>query len=348
MIKRRVLYFIMAILGIGLIAAWSCKSVNYVKVITYVKPAAAYIGDPLDYVITVVVNKDTELRAPDISKVLEGFDIKDEKRAETVFFSRKTCRFAYRLKQYYPGEYVFGGFEIFFRPSGQGVWRSREVPPARLYVRKLVKDSDLRIQQFINVEMKVAEKIDASVEMDDQSLAEKKKVELPIRYNIKESVKTKEILTIGEILFKFAAYAVLGILSLGVIVLVAVFFIKVALFEIPPDPHDVAVKRLKALAHKKLIVKGDTKGFFSELSDILMGYVRARYQLEDLQMTSEDFISRLSGIKELTTKQRTFLISRISVANIAKYSAQSIETEGFSDDLKDEIAFVEATKPKVV
>ncbi|GAB5538415.1 MAG: hypothetical protein Salg2KO_05180 [Salibacteraceae bacterium] len=64
--------------------------------------------------------------------------------------------------------------------------------------------------------------------------------------------------------------------------------------EAPIRPaHEIALERLNELRSKQLWQKGDTKEYYSELTDILREYIELRFHIPALEQTSEEIIQSM-------------------------------------------------------
>jgi hypothetical protein len=153
--------------------------------------------------------------------------------------------------------------------------------------------------------------------------------------------------TLGEILPWVLLAGVTAALIWGIIILLRRFrkTKKVPEEIINPDPaHVIAFRELEKLKEDQLWQKGETKQYYSRLTEIVRQYLENRYQVYSLEMTTSETLAAL--LKTGFRKDETFTILK-SVLNgsdlvkFAKYKPDPAENE---KHFEDSWQFVEKTK----
>lgn len=117
--------------------------------------------------------------------------------------------------------------------------------------------------------------------------------------------------------------------------------------EAPPVPriaaHLAAFERLKALREDDPIGRGDLESFYVRVTAILKAYVRDRYGVDVVDMTTEEVgpAMRAARIDEDDT---AWLEAFLRHADLAKFARAEPATERARDDLDDAWQFVERTR----
>ena len=102
----------------------------------------------------------------------------------------------------------------------------------------------------------------------------------------------------------------------------------------PPEPADqIARRRLDALKETAYLERGDYKGFYSELSEILREYMENRFRITALEMTTEEFLTYLAAPDRLSStpqaapllgqKHQSRLAAFLTTADLVKFAQHS-------------------------
>lgn len=152
-------------------------------------------------------------------------------------------------------------------------------------------------------------------------------------------------------LFTWVGYGMLALLLLGVIVLLLMKFVfkkKVPFISETPEPvippHIVALTRLEEIKAEKVWQSGNSKAFYTELTDVLRVYLDGRFGINAMEMTSDEILALVKkepGLNEV----RAALKDLLTLADLVKFAKMiPLENENEASLL---IAFdvVEKTKP---
>lgn len=154
-------------------------------------------------------------------------------------------------------------------------------------------------------------------------------------------------LTLGEIL-----PWILLVLIAGVLIWWLVKFIRsrkkevIAVEELPnPDPaHVIAFRELEKLRGEELWQKGDFKGYYTRLTEILRQYLENRYGVFSLELTTSETLNALvkTGFKKDASYNR--LKSVLNGADLVKFAKYIPEKDENEAHFQNAWLFVEETK----
>lgn len=163
----------------------------------------------------------------------------------------------------------------------------------------------------------------------------------------------KPIKQIREVPFNLLDYwpYLLAVLVLLLVILYFVFFYKKkekrAKKKIIPEdpPYEQAVKHLLDLEKKGLWKKGETKEYYSELTDILRLYIHRLYEINALEQTSDELLEKIKKITRLNQKREDlkYILQMADLAKFAKLSPLPEEHEVCMNKAK---SIVEWNKPQ--
>ncbi len=114
--------------------------------------------------------------------------------------------------------------------------------------------------------------------------------------------------------------------------------------EIPP--YEQASAALDGLLQEKLLLKGETKRYYTGLSDILRRYIERRFSLAAPRQTTQEFIGGLvQGACEALAQHTHFLKTFLLTCDMVKFAKESPQTDEGEMAAKACRDFLEATKP---
>lgn len=164
----------------------------------------------------------------------------------------------------------------------------------------------------------------------------------PIKPIIKEGVKAED----------FYPYLI-GVVILGLLILASFFLWKKRIQpqeaykpeEVAPilPAHEIALLDLEALRKQRLWQAGDIKGYQSRLTEILRKYLSDRYDIDALEMTTEEITSALRKT-DFNLKKAVELSEMLNVADLVKFAKAKPEESIHDLYMEKAIAFVESTK----
>ncbi len=114
--------------------------------------------------------------------------------------------------------------------------------------------------------------------------------------------------------------------------------------EIPP--YEQASAALDGLLQENLLFKGETKRYYTGLSDILRRYIERRFSLAAPRQTTQEFIGGLvKGACEALAQHTHFLKTFLLTCDMVKFAKESPQTDEGETAAKACRDFLEATKP---
>lgn len=242
----------MLFLAIGLlaVAAFAAERIN---VTASVDKQTAYVGDPIDYTITITYDSTLQLTPPAAGANLGGFDVKDyeigeEKKTDN---GQRQQVLSFKLRTFTTGDYV--------------------IPP--LPIEYMMPDSSKKYISADPIKIKIMSVLAEGVNAD--TLAPK-----PLKAQVSLAARRMAIWLI------IIAAAVLGIAG-------AAFYIwrrrrtKVETAYVDPRPSwEIAYADLAVLKDRNLPAKGELKKFYFELSDIMKRYIGKKFEVNAIDMTT--------------------------------------------------------------
>ncbi|TVZ56493.1 hypothetical protein OD91_1779 [Lutibacter sp. Hel_I_33_5] len=125
--------------------------------------------------------------------------------------------------------------------------------------------------------------------------------------------------------------------------------------EVVPDipPYDEAMQKLKALDTKLLWQNNKVKKYYSELTEIVRGYIERELKIPALEITTDEIIETLSGFQKtetIDTSKETIkkLKGLLQEADLVKFAKSKPMAEEIEDDRRDAENIVNNLKPKII
>lgn len=113
----------------------------------------------------------------------------------------------------------------------------------------------------------------------------------------------------------------------------------------PIPPYEMAIESLNKLRAKHLIENGLAKQFYTEATDIWRTYLKGRFDINAMEMTSRQIIAELRGNKEvhLTVDQ---IEPMLQLSDFVKFAALKPTRDEMEKAYGTIYSFVEATRPE--
>ena len=113
----------------------------------------------------------------------------------------------------------------------------------------------------------------------------------------------------------------------------------------PPEPaHVIALRELNALHAEELWQKGETKEYYSRLSDILRRYIDNRYGISSPELTTDETVRMLQKAAVTGAGQMTLVKELLSVSDMVKFAKYVPESGLHERYHADAVRFVEETR----
>ena len=113
--------------------------------------------------------------------------------------------------------------------------------------------------------------------------------------------------------------------------------------EIFIPAHKKALTALQSLKSKELWQTGNIKIYQSELTDIVRRYLGDRFDVNALEMTTDE-INRALRDKDFDTKHSATLKRILTIADLVKFAKATPPVEINAEFMEEAVAFVESTK----
>lgn len=112
----------------------------------------------------------------------------------------------------------------------------------------------------------------------------------------------------------------------------------------PVPPYVLAMEKLNDLQQKKLWQKGAEKEYYTQLTDILRGYLSGRFGINAMEMTTPQIMSAISDNEEASqfASYVSEVLREADFVKFAKAKPEAAENERVLSDVRE---FVELTRP---
>ena len=121
------------------------------------------------------------------------------------------------------------------------------------------------------------------------------------------------------------------------------------IYKAPPRPaHEVAFEKLKELKKAKTWQQGDVKAYYTELTDIVREYIEGRFDIQALELTSDEIMTAFKQSKDLEPQHFKALSDMFEIADLVKFAKAVPSLDKHIQLLKDANSFVWDTKPQEI
>lgn len=284
------------------------KSAPGITIETAVDKSEIYIGDLINYRLTVIHDSNIVLTPPPIGANLGAFDVKDYQADEEVRLPSGQIKLESRflLTTFTTGDYVIPPIPVeFMLPDSSVKYLISEPTPIR--VKSLLAESadtsDIR-----DIKGPIAFKEDRTI------------------YYILGGILLL-LLLVGGYLYWRIRRRRLGVTS-------------------PQDtrkPWEIAYEQLAVLEAKKYLPEKKFKLFYIELTDIIRAYLGRVYQIPALDMTTEEFLEATEKT-EIPVEIKERLEAFLKFADLVKFAKLLPEPEKPAADFEEARFFVEQVR----
>jgi len=159
-------------------------------------------------------------------------------------------------------------------------------------------------------------------------------------------VKLTDIKDIKGVLYPFSWLKLFIYIFSAVIILwlVAKLILKLIFKKAPPKlPHEVALEEMET-ASKQFASGSEVKDYYVKISDAVRRYVESVFSLKAPEMTTQEFLTSLSGSSKLQVIHKNLLVTFMEACDLvkfAKYKPARNDIEGVFDTAKK---FIEESK----
>ena len=146
----------------------------------------------------------------------------------------------------------------------------------------------------------------------------------------------------------------LALLSIPLIILIIYLIVRyndnkpiIRTIKIEPKlpPHQLAMKEIERIKSEKSWQKGDSKAYYTELTDTIRTYIKDRFGFNALEMTSSEIIDRL--LQEKDQKLMEELKTLFQTADLVKFAKHNPMINENDMNLVNAIDFINQTKVEV-
>ncbi len=266
------------------------KKNSEIEAAAAVDKTSIQIGDKFAYTITVKAKKNVEVEFPQIlPENLSGFAIKDFGSSAKGLFAKKTFKQWYLLDTYVSGEHIVPATVVKYRTKGQTDWQELDVNEVKLEVKSLLDDASNRA-------------------------------------DIRDIKGPKSF---ASRIWLYALIVLAVLLIIGGVFSFILFKKKHEESKAPPTPaHIIAYEALAELEKKDYIHQGQTKAYYTELSDIVRHYLENRFNIRAPEMTTEEFLIKVKEDSNLSPEHKGLLRDFLTNCDLIKFAKyQPAETE---------------------
>ena len=147
----------------------------------------------------------------------------------------------------------------------------------------------------------------------------------------------------------FLWFVLLGILAIGGIAFWVRFLILRSkqprkIFVPVKSSWEIALERLNTLQQQNLPQKGQTKEYYSQLSDITRRYMEDRFHIRAPEMTTQEFLWSLNNARELTDLHKSLLKDFLNSCDLVKFAQYGPTLNEMDESFRFALKLVEETK----
>jgi len=113
--------------------------------------------------------------------------------------------------------------------------------------------------------------------------------------------------------------------------------------ELKRTPHEIALEELEKLRVAGLWQQGRVKIYYTELTDILRRYISARWNINAMELTSDEILS--SGFVRLLGNEKKHLVFILQMADLVKFAKALPLPADHENCLAGAVEFVKASIP---
>lgn len=107
-------------------------------------------------------------------------------------------------------------------------------------------------------------------------------------------------------------------------------------------PHQVAIQEFERIKEERIWQKGESKAYYTELTDVLRSYIQNRFGFNALEMTSSEIIERLIDFEE--KEAIADLKELFQTADLVKFAKHNPDINENDANLINAIDFINETK----
>ncbi len=299
-----ILFFLIILVSANVFA-----QTTLIEVRSAVDTAEIFIGDRINYSITITHQEGLRVEKPGEGLHLGAFEIKGYKFSDPQENDGKiTQRFDFTISVYDTGKYTIPAFPVAYFPDTTMNYKIIEAAPVDIFVKSVLSGED-------------------APELKDV----KPPIEFPFDY-----------------MFLYSMLAILFMIGLAAFFGYRAWKQKQEkgyIFSPPPKPrpaHEIALEALRDLYKSDLLEKEQFKTFYIRLSEILRNYLEGRYYIAAMEETTAEIIRDLTQhVEEEKRDELSRILKESDLVKFAKHIPELNKTEQVK---KNSEQFVHDTK----
>jgi len=276
--------------------------------------AVATTGDLITYTVTVDHDASYEVELPEPGAEIAGFRIVDVGREEPREEDGRVVReLWYQLRADLVGSYVLPPITVTYRPRAEVGAEAAEA--------QTVQTSEIFVE--------VQSVLPADGEVTDiRGLKPLRRIERPLPW------------------WPLAAGG-------GAVVLAALAFLYWRRRRRPPlapprPAHEIAFEALERLRRTDFADAEAVRRFHFEISEVVRAYVEGRFGLNATDLTTEEIVARLGGVRGLGGDERDLLRGFLGATDRVKFAAHEPSEEEIRATYENALTFVEVTRERPI
>ena len=320
------------------------------------EPDSARVGDRVDYIIDIELDRATEIGVPDFREQLTE-EQQSARRSISTYEEYDEDLFEL-IEDYEIDTLAIDGRRLQLRKRYKlAVMETGNIPmlPAILYFDKNRDLPDtLLLPDTLYLRVERYEELDTTLFLTVDTASMQLAID---NQRAKSMLRDEGINSQKDLPFIFDEvrdYVIYGAIALIIIALLGWWIINIIRRNIEKrhrrvkvepklPPHVVANKALVELAHKKLWQNGKFKPYYTAITSILRVYISERWGLSAMEMTSDEIITALREI-DIPTESRSNLIEILRTADMVKFAKAEPDAEINEQAYTYAYYFVENTK----
>jgi len=114
------------------------------------------------------------------------------------------------------------------------------------------------------------------------------------------------------------------------------------------NPHEFALKELNRIKSEKVWQQGRVKEFYTDVTSVLRLYIQHRFKVPTLEMTSDEIIDNMEGIKEVDKEAKMQLKQILRLSDLVKFAKWTPDLNENDLTISNAYLFVNETKEEIV
>lgn len=114
------------------------------------------------------------------------------------------------------------------------------------------------------------------------------------------------------------------------------------------NPHEFALKELDRIKSEKVWQQGRIKEFYTDVTSVLRLYIQHRFKVPTLEMTSDEIIDNVEGIKEIDKEAKMQLKQILRLSDLVKFAKWTPDLNENDLTISNAYLFVNETKEEIV